>query len=66
MKRTKQCCIGLGADIDWKKKGKKKKTRHIQAYSNKSSLDSLNFEELRIFICIVVFLLFFEGDNSRN
>jgi hypothetical protein len=25
MKRTKQCCIGLGADIDWKKKGKKKK-----------------------------------------
>jgi hypothetical protein len=45
MKRTKQCCIGLGADIDWKKKGKKKKTRHIQAYSNKSSLDSLKSYE---------------------
>jgi hypothetical protein len=26
MKRTKQCCIGLGADIDWKKKERKKKT----------------------------------------
>jgi hypothetical protein len=25
MKRTKQCCIGLGADIDWKKKERKKK-----------------------------------------
>jgi hypothetical protein len=44
MKRTKQCCIGLGADIDWKKQERKKK-RHIQAYSNKSSLDSLKSYE---------------------